>query len=227
MRTSDFHETHGLSGYLRSTQTGELIHFRFERGTTKLHMSGIIGEHAVEGFLEVIPRVDLVKDDPLDRELVLNLPGDVAVVPRKHRAHVAKGVGDLTAYDPFKNHPAYQADLQRPQVKDENTAPEIANDRPKTVFDLLDGTQETAEGRPSKTDNSVFPNPREMTPERSRLETKSNEELTIQDHEAEREPLITEPMSDPGVDVSSAVVEQAVETAKVEEKRTGKKGNRR
>lgn len=220
MRTSDYHNTHGLDGYLRATQTGELMHFRFERGTTKIHVTGMIGEHQVEGYLEVTEREGTTANDPLDRTLSLVLPGMTSAMPRSHSRQVAEG-----PFDPFKNHPAFQADLQRPQPTDENTTTEIAKTRPNNVFDMLDGTKEVVAERPSRTDDTVYPDPGQMTPQIERMPTKSNDELTILDSpDGERELIEAGQVEDPGVDTTVDVSEASTQPA--EEKRAGKKSRR-
>jgi hypothetical protein len=124
----------------------------------------MMGEHAVEGFLEVLPR-NVMKEEPHDQMLQLVLPGGETMVPRNTRATKAAGVGDLTEYDPFKNHSAYQADLARPH-KDpvEEAKAAMSNDPTEKPFEMLDGTVEMAVNKPTRVDDKTFPKFNEVVP---------------------------------------------------------------
>jgi hypothetical protein len=80
MKLSTQHATSGLSGHIRSVQTGEMAHFQFARGTTKIPFEVQLGDKRLEVYLriEAVP-TDSSADD-LDLELLLRAP-DVAATP--------------------------------------------------------------------------------------------------------------------------------------------------
>lgn len=77
MKLSVQHATSGLTGILRSTQTGEVIHFQFSsRGNRQIPFEVTLGDKRLEVFLRT-EIVDTDGADDLDMELFLRAP-DVA-----------------------------------------------------------------------------------------------------------------------------------------------------
>lgn len=78
MKLSVQHDTAGLAGHIRSTQTGEVLHFQFpKRGNNQIPFEIVMGDKRLEVFLR-IEKVETDKGDDLDMELTLRAP-DVAV----------------------------------------------------------------------------------------------------------------------------------------------------
>lgn len=74
MKLSVQHATAGLTGIIRSTQTGETIHFRFSpRGPGQIPFEVTLGDKRLEVFLRT-EKVDTDGSDDLDMELSLRAP---------------------------------------------------------------------------------------------------------------------------------------------------------
>lgn len=88
MKLSHQHETSGLTGSLRSTATGEVIHFALPRGVHRVHVQAVLGDRHVDGYLTFSK---IATDDPhddLDMQAVLQVPAgptgqDLDYVPAK------------------------------------------------------------------------------------------------------------------------------------------------
>lgn len=78
MKLSVQHDTGGLSGHIRSIQTGEVLHFQFPRRLTELPLEVFLGDKRLEVFLRVV-KVDTDHGDDLDLELTFRAP-DVATM---------------------------------------------------------------------------------------------------------------------------------------------------
>ena len=77
MKVSVQHETSGLAGHIRSTQTGEVVHFQFaKRGNNQIPFEIVMGDKRLEVFLR-IEKVETDGSDDLDMEITLRAP-DVA-----------------------------------------------------------------------------------------------------------------------------------------------------
>lgn len=77
MKLSVQHDTSGLAGNIRSTQTGEVLHFQFpKRGNNQIPFEIVLGDKRLEVFLR-IEKVDTDGSDDLDMEVTLRAP-DVA-----------------------------------------------------------------------------------------------------------------------------------------------------
>ena len=76
MKFSALYESGGLTGYIRSVQTGEFVHFTFDKPRTSLPFEVSIGGRRLEAFLRVV-RIEADAGDEIDMELVLRVP-DVA-----------------------------------------------------------------------------------------------------------------------------------------------------
>lgn len=88
MKLSAQHDNTGLSGSIRSVQTGEIVHFQFPRGTQRIPVEVLLGDKRIEAYLRV-ERVEADAGDDLDVELVLRAPDlhaskDLDFVPRVH-----------------------------------------------------------------------------------------------------------------------------------------------
>jgi len=77
MKVSVRHDTAGLAGHIRSTQTGEVLHFQFpKRGNNQIPFEIVMGDKRLEVFLR-IEKVETDGSDDLDMEITLRAP-DVA-----------------------------------------------------------------------------------------------------------------------------------------------------
>lgn len=76
MKFSSQYESGGLTGYIRSVQTGEYMHFTFNKPRTSLPIEVSIGGRRLEAFLRIV-KVETDEGDDIDLELVLRAP-DVA-----------------------------------------------------------------------------------------------------------------------------------------------------
>ena len=76
MKLSDQHASGGLSGHIRSVQTGEVVHFQFSKSTTKLPFEIVLGDKRLEVYLRA-DKVETDHGDDVDMELTLRAP-DVA-----------------------------------------------------------------------------------------------------------------------------------------------------
>lgn len=73
MKLSAQRDSGTLSGHLRNTQTGEVVHFFFGRNTTKLPVEVQLGDKRLEVYLR-LEVVDAGAGDDMDLELTLRAP---------------------------------------------------------------------------------------------------------------------------------------------------------
>lgn len=79
MKLSDQHASGGLSGHIRSVQTGEVVHFQFSKNTTKLPFEVVLGDKRLEVYLRA-DKVETDLGDDTDMELTLRAPDVVTPV---------------------------------------------------------------------------------------------------------------------------------------------------
>ena len=88
MKLSSQHASGGLSGHIRSTQTGEVVHFQFPKGIMRLPVEVLLGDKRLEVYLRV-ELVDTDVGDDVDMELILRAPDVAATASLDYTPRIA------------------------------------------------------------------------------------------------------------------------------------------